>query len=86
MAKSLKQILLLFIVLPLCNESYNATTQKHFVIVIPSYNNSRWYERNVASVLSQNYGSFDVIYTDDCSPDGTGNLVEQYLQQNDSEH
>lgn len=57
--------------------------EKYFIIVIPSYNNSRWYEKNLASVLSQNYNNFDVIYTDDCSPDGTGNLVAQYLEQHD---
>lgn len=56
---------------------------KHFVIVIPSYNNAQWYERNVESVLQQNYPSFDVIYTDDCSTDGTGELVEEYLRKYD---
>lgn len=56
---------------------------KQFVIVIPSYNNKKWYERNLQSVLSQNYPHFRVIYTDDCSPDETGNLVEAYLASHD---
>lgn len=62
--------------------SYSAK-EKHFVVVIPSYNNQRWYERNLSSVLVQKYEYFNVIYTDDCSADGTGILVEQYLTQHD---
>ena len=57
--------------------------EKCFVVVIPSYNNARWYDRNLQSVLSQNYTNFRVIYTDDRSSDGTGELVEAYLEQND---
>ena len=58
-------------------------TEKKFVIVIPSYNNQKWYIRNLESVLTQNYDKFRVIYTDDCSGDETGNLVETYLIDND---
>src|SRR5437868_3721405 len=57
--------------------------EKNMVIIIPSYNNCKWYERNLQSALSQNYTNFRVIYTDDCSTDGTGGLVEQYLLEND---
>lgn len=57
--------------------------EKPIVIVIPSYNNHKWYADNLQSVLSQNYTNFRVIYTDDCSPDGTGDLVEKYLIDND---
>ncbi len=58
----------------------------NFVIVIPSYNNKKWYEQNLRSALSQNYPHFRIIYTDDCSCDGTGELVEAYLAQNDHDH
>ena len=70
----------------LCSLLFSITAHayfKHFVIVIPSYNNAQWYERNVQSVLAQNYPHFDVLYTDDCSRDGTGDLVEEYLKEND---
>jgi glycosyltransferase involved in cell wall biosynthesis len=55
---------------------------KKFVIVIPSYNNSQWYEKNLISVFNQDYEKFRIMYTDDCSPDGTGELVEKYLTDN----
>ena len=61
----------------------NCYAEKSMVIVIPSYNNQQWYERNVQSVLSQNYTNFRIIYCDDCSPDGTGKLVQEYLVDND---
>ncbi len=60
-----------------------ALDEKNFVIVIPSYNNARWYQRNLQSALSQNYTNFRIIYADDCSPDGTGELVQEYLKHHD---
>lgn len=54
---------------------------KKIVVVIPSYNNVCWYERNLASVISQDYPKFRVIYTDDLSTDKTGELVEKYLNK-----
>lgn len=65
--------LLLFLSAPLSAE---------MVVVICSYNNQEWYERNLDSVFSQNFDKYRVIYIDDCSPDGTGNLVQQYIQKN----
>jgi len=58
--------------------------EKYFVIVIPSYNNQRWYERNLASVINQDYERFHVLYTDDCSSDNTAELVEEYLEHYDT--
>lgn len=49
------------------------------VIVIPSYNNAAWYEKNLSSVLTQRYKNFRIIYIDDASSDGTGELVATYL-------
>ncbi|MCX5925454.1 MAG: glycosyltransferase family 2 protein [Candidatus Dependentiae bacterium] len=57
--------------------------EKNMVIVIPSYNNKLWYKKNLNSVLSQKYANFRVIYIDDCSPDGTGSLVQEYIEKYD---
>src|SRR5690606_30026754 len=59
---------------------------KRFVIVIPSYNNSQWYEKNLASVVNQNYPDYRIIYTDDASTDNTGNLVEEWVEKNNVEN
>lgn len=50
-----------------------------FAIVIPSYNNARYFEKNLASVASQLNRSFHVYYIDDASTDGTADLVQKYI-------
>lgn len=60
--------------------------EKSFVVIIPSYNNIKWYKSNLDSVLSQNYTNYRVIYMDDCSTDGTANAVENYLKLSDPGH
>jgi len=47
--------------------------QNKFKIVIPSYNNEKWIEPNLASVLNQTYTNYDVLYIDDASTDKTYN-------------
>jgi glycosyltransferase involved in cell wall biosynthesis len=59
--------------------------ENSFVVLIPSYNNQRYYQRNLDSVFSQKYEHFRVIYVDDYSPDGTGLLVESYIKRNGQE-
>jgi glycosyltransferase involved in cell wall biosynthesis len=61
-------------------------TQKHFVVIIPSYNNSKRYKRNLDSIFMQKYDNYHIIYIDDCSPDGTGDLVEKYIKEKKQEH
>lgn len=60
-------------------KKFKVTEQKPFAIIIPSYNNSRFCERNLRSVLDQNYENFRIIYIDDCSTDDTYEKVKNYL-------
>jgi glycosyltransferase involved in cell wall biosynthesis len=54
-------------------------------VIIPSYNNRRWYARNLRSVFAQDYGgNFRVSYIDDGSSDGTGELVQEYIAERNS--
>jgi len=55
--------------------------ERPIVVLITSYNNVDWYQRNLDHVFSQDYSNYRVIYIDDCSPDGTGDLVEQYIAE-----
>lgn len=59
---------------------------KRFVIVIPSYNNVNWCEKNIISALNQNYENFRVIFTDDCSTDGTFDKVSQVVKNSGKGH
>lgn len=58
--------------------------EKKFVIVIPSYQNRDWCEKNILSALSQNYSNFRILFTDDCSTDGTAQEVERIVKEYDT--
>jgi glycosyltransferase involved in cell wall biosynthesis len=58
-------------------------TQKPFVVVIPSYNNEQWCEKNLISVFDQEYDNYRVIYIDDCSTDQTKDRVEKIIKRYD---
>jgi hypothetical protein len=64
---------------------YEVTENKPFVVVIPSYNNEAWCERNLRSVFEQKYDNFRIIYIDDASTDNTytatKELIDKYQQQ-----
>ena len=57
---------------------------KKIAVIIPSHKNRQWYERNLSSVVAQDYHDFRVIYVDDCSSDRTGELVEQFIADGSS--
>lgn len=52
---------------------------RRFVIVIPSYKNSLWCERNIQSVIDQNYEHYRAIFVDDNSPDDTFTKVSNIV-------
>src|SRR5262245_31639614 len=61
----------------------NVIQEKPMVIVIPSYNNSSWYDWNLSSVFQQKYSNYRVVYIDDCSTDNTYALVMEKIKKAD---
>lgn len=58
-----------------------------FVIVIPSFNNEKYYEGNLNSICYQNSTlPYQVIYINDCSSDRTGELVDAYVKERNLEN
>ena len=53
--------------------------EQKIVVVTASYNNKQWYKQSLDSIFAQNYDNWHLIYIDDCSPDGTGDLVDDYI-------
>ena len=49
-------------------------------IVIPTYNNIEYYQKNLESILNQNYTNFKVIIIDDNSIDNTGLKIEEFIK------
>lgn len=66
--------------------SVAALESARMVIIIPSYNNALYYEKNLNSIFAQHYDNYYVIYIDDCSTDQTASLVEQYVHNHTMEH
>ncbi len=66
--------------LPANSDASIANGEKYIVVIIPSYNNSKWYKLNLGTLFQQRYNNYRVIYIDDCSSDGTCNLVKDYIK------
>jgi glycosyltransferase involved in cell wall biosynthesis len=49
-------------------------------IMIPTYNQDKYIVRAIESALSQDYPNFEIVISDDKSPDGTKEIVEKYLE------
>ncbi len=62
-----------------CILFYFFSEKKEMVIVVPSYNNIRYFERNLDSLLTQNYSKYKIIYMDDESRDGMSDGIVKYL-------
>lgn len=78
----------LFILAVACH-SVEALTQKNshqpveFTILITSYKNEKWAEENIKSACSQkSTNPYRVIVINDCSPDNTGKIIDDYIAKN----
>jgi len=62
--------------------------EKSIVVVIPSYNNIKWYKRNLNMLFAQEkfYKNWRAIYIDDHSQDGTADAVERFIKYNGFEN
>ncbi len=49
-------------------------------VVIPYYNHKKYIEKCINSIAQQTYDSIELIIIDDCSPDASGEYVEQLLK------
>ncbi len=55
--------------------------ERYIVVVIPSYKNSQWVDRNLNTLFAQNYKNYHVIYIDDCSPDDTFESAKRCVEK-----
>lgn len=65
--------------------NYPVKEDKPIVLLIRSYNNIKYYEKNLQSALNQNYSNYRAIYIEDRSPDGTYDAVKKYLAEHDKQ-
>ena len=53
-------------------------------IVIFTYNHSKFIRETLDGAISQRYPNFEIIVADDCSTDGTSEIILQYQRQHPS--
>lgn len=75
-------LLVLFLVTSMCAEQAELS-QKRIVVVTCSFNNKKFYQWNLDSIFSQQYDNHHLIYVEDNSPDGTDELVREYIDTHD---
>ncbi len=47
-------------------------------IIIPVYNNEKWFERCISSVINQTYKNIEIIIINDCSLDNVESIIKKY--------
>lgn len=47
-------------------------------VIMPTYNAARWISESIDSILNQTYQNLELIITDDCSADGTQQILKDY--------
>lgn len=50
-------------------------------VIVPVYNVERYLSRCIDSILKQSYQDFELICINDCSPDGSQKILDQYAKQ-----
>lgn len=54
----------------------------HFKIITPTYNSEDCIENCLISIVNQDYDDFECIITDDCSTDGTVDVINNFINDN----
>jgi len=54
-----------------------------FTLVVPAFKVQGYLRACLDSVLEQDFGDFEVVAVDDCSPDASGAILDEYAAQDD---
>ena len=57
--------------------------QPTFSIVVPVHNVRAYLRECLDSILGQSFGDFELIAIDDASPDGSGDVLDEYAAADD---
>ena len=57
------------------------TTNHKFVFIVPSYNNEKWIDWNIKSMMNQSYTNWRMIYINDCSTDATHDKFSELTKE-----
>ena len=75
-----------FIFLVKAEKARGKKVEKHFVIFSAGRNHSKWVKKHLDSIFNQKYDNYEIIYIDDASTDGSGELAAEYIKEKGMEH
>ena len=53
--------------------------EAEFAVIVPSFNNAKWCQKNLLSIAGQTYPSFHLYYIDDASTDETKTIAQDII-------
>ncbi len=56
-------------------------TNPYISIIMPVYNSEKYLNKSIKTVLSQSFKDFELLLVDDCSPDKSGAICDEYAMQ-----
>lgn len=55
-------------------------------VILPNYNHAPYLRQRIESILNQTYQDFELIILDDCSPDNSKDVIEEYKSNSHISH
>lgn len=55
-------------------------------VILPNYNHAPYLRQRIESILNQTYQNFELIILDDCSPDNSKDVIEEYRSNSHISH
>ena len=50
-------------------------------IILPTYNGKKYIRESIDSILKQSFTDWELIVVDDCSTDGTAEILKEYVSE-----
>lgn len=57
------------------------SSEKKVSVILPTYNGEKYLAQSIESVLSQTYQNLELIIVDDCSTDGTSEIIRLFAER-----
>jgi len=77
----IKKCCFCFLIISLFCFNISANDKEKVSIIIPVYNVEKYIRECLDSVINQTYKNLEIICVDDCSPDKSAKIIEEYLQK-----
>ena len=67
------------------NEELTRLLNKKISVIIPVYGTEKYLEKCILSVVNQTYTNLEIIIVNDCSPDNSQFIINEYIKDMEDE-